>query len=61
MTTSFKLPEDWRRRFHASALTARAEFQRTGLGYSLAEVDAYYRAKLEGRRVHKPRPRLWPR
>lgn len=50
-----------RRRFHADALAARAEFQRTGLGYALSEVHAHYRARLQGRRSRKPRPRLWPK
>jgi predicted transcriptional regulator len=50
-----------RRRFHADAVAARAEFQRTGLGYALADVKAHYRAKLQGRKTRKPKPRLWPR
>ena len=50
-----------RRRFHAEAMAARAQFQRTGLGYVLGEVKAHYRAKLQGRRTRKPAPRLWPK
>jgi len=50
-----------RRRFHAEALAARTEFQRTGMGYALADVKVHYRAKLRGRRTRKPKPRLWPR
>ncbi len=50
-----------RRHFHADALAARAEFQRTGLGYALADVRAHYLARLQGRKARKPRPRLWPK
>ncbi len=50
-----------RRRFHADALAARADFQRSGLGYALADVRAHYRAKLQRRRSRRPRPRLWPK
>ncbi len=48
MATSIKLPEDLKKRI------ARAEFQRSGTGYALAEVKAHYRAKLQGRRSRKP-------
>ncbi|MBI1943234.1 MAG: ribbon-helix-helix protein, CopG family [Betaproteobacteria bacterium] len=50
-----------RRRFYADALAARAEFKRTGLGYSLSDVKAHYRARVQGRRTRKPKPRTWPR
>ena len=48
-----------RRGFLADAHAARAEFQRSGAGYALAEVRAHYRAKLQGRRSRKPKTRLW--
>ncbi len=50
-----------RRRFHADAVAARAAFQRTGSGYALADVEAHYRAKLQGRTTRKPKPGQWPR
>jgi predicted transcriptional regulator len=50
-----------RRQFHADALAARARFQDTGLGYALSDIAAHYRAKLQGRKTRKPRPRVWPR
>lgn len=50
-----------RKKFHAGAYAARAEFQRSGAGYALAEIKAHYRAKLQGKRTRKPKPRLWPR
>ena len=46
---------------HEGAYAARAEFQRSGAGYALAEIKAHYRAKLQGKRTRKPKPRLWPR
>ena len=48
-----------RRGMLADAYAARAEFQRSGTGYALAEVKAHYRAKLQGRRTRKPKLRLW--
>jgi predicted transcriptional regulator len=50
-----------RRGFLADAYAAHAEFQRSGTGYALAEVKAYYRAKLQGRRSRKPKLRSWHR
>jgi predicted transcriptional regulator len=50
-----------RRGFLADAHAAHAEFQRSGKGYALAEVKAYYWAKLQGRRARKPKLRSWPR
>lgn len=50
-----------RRGFLADAYTARAEFQRSGMGYALAEVGAHYRAKLQGKGLRKPKRRSWPR
>ena len=50
-----------RRGLLADAHAARAEFQRSGTGYALAEVKAHYRAKLQGRRTRKPKLRSWPK
>ena len=49
------------RRFLAGALAARESFRRTRTGYALQEVNAYYRAKLQGRKVRKPKLGAWPR
>lgn len=46
--------------FLADAYAARAEFNRSGMGYALAEVKAHYRAKLQGKRTLKPKMRSWP-
>jgi predicted transcriptional regulator len=48
-----------RREFLADAYAARAEFQRSGTGYALAEVKAHYRAKLQGKRSRMPKLRSW--
>lgn len=50
-----------RRRFHAEALEARAEFAQSGIGFALADVKAHYRARLQGRRTRKPKSRTWPK
>ena len=50
-----------RREMLADAYAARAEFQRSGAGYALAEVKAHYRAKLQGKRSRKPKLRPWQR
>jgi predicted transcriptional regulator len=50
-----------RRGFLADAYAARADFQRSGAGYALAEVKAHYRAKLQGKRSRKPKLRSWQR
>ena len=50
-----------RRGFLARAYVARAEFQRSGTGYALADIKAHYRARLEGKRSLKPKLRAWPR
>ena len=50
-----------RRAFLADAYDARAEFQRSGTGYALAEIKAHYRAKLQGRKSRKPKLRSWQR
>lgn len=48
-----------RRAFVVDAYAARAEFQRSGMGYALAEVKAHYRAKLQGKKSRKPTLRPW--
>lgn len=50
-----------RRRFHADALAARAAFRDTGLGYALSDIGAHYRARLQGRKTRKPKPKVWPK
>ena len=50
-----------RRGMLADAYAVRAEFQRSGTGYALAEVKAHYRAKLQGKRSRKPKLRPWQR
>ena len=47
--------------FLADAYAAHAEFQRSGKGYALAAVTAYYRAKLQGRNPRKPKLLLFQR
>ena len=49
-----------RRAFLADAYAARAEFQCSGAGYALADVNLHYRAKLQGKRTRKPKLRSWP-
>ncbi len=63
MATAIKLPEDLKKRrgFLVDAYAARAEFQRSGTGYALAEIKAYYRAKLHGKRSRKPELLSWQR
>ena len=50
-----------RRGFLADAYAARAEFQRSGTGYALAEVKAHYRSKLQGKKTSKAKLRSWPK
>jgi len=60
MAISIRFAEDLKRReFLADAYAALAEFQRSGKGYALAEIAAYYRAKLQGRRTRKPKLRTF--
>jgi hypothetical protein len=63
MTTTRK-PEpadlaEKRRKVVADAREAKEEFERTGLGYAMEEVHAYYRARLLGKKAPKPRLRQW--
>jgi predicted transcriptional regulator len=50
-----------RRRMMADALSARAEFERTGLGYAMQDVHVYFRARMQGKKAAKPRLRQWRR
>ncbi len=50
-----------RRRLIAEATAARQEFDRTGLGYAMEDVHAYYRARIQGKKTAKPRLRQWRR
>ena len=50
-----------RRGFLDDAYAAHTDFQRSGEGYALADVKAYYRAKLQGRKSRKPKLRSWPK
>ena len=47
--------------FLADAYAARAEFHRSGMGYTLAKVKAHYRAKLQGKETRKAKLRSWPK
>jgi predicted transcriptional regulator len=46
-----------RREFIAEALTARDEFSRTGLAYSMDDVHAYVKARAAGKKPAKPKPK----
>lgn len=50
-----------RRRMTAGALAARAEFERTGLGYAMEDVHGHFRARLRGKKAAKPRLKQWRR
>jgi predicted transcriptional regulator len=42
-----------------AARQAREEVERTGRVYDWKEVREHYRAKLQGRRTTKPKPKSW--
>jgi predicted transcriptional regulator len=42
-----------------AARRARDEVERTGRVHDWAEVREYYRAKLQGKRTTKPKPKSW--
>jgi predicted DNA-binding protein len=48
-----------RREFIEQALAADAEMERTGMGYPLEEVHAYFRARAAGKKARRPRLRSW--
>lgn len=61
MATTLKLPRkqtenaEKRREFVAAAHAARAEFVRTGMGYTMEDVHAYIRAKAKGKKARRPK------
>jgi len=50
-----------RRKFVEDAMAADDDMQRTGLGYDLKDVKAYFEAKLSGKRAKRPRLKRWRR
>ena len=53
--------EELRRKFIDDALAADREMARTGRGYDFADVQAYFEAKLSGKRAQRPRLKRWRR
>jgi predicted transcriptional regulator len=47
--------------FVATALAAREKILTTGKGYDAEEVHAYIKARLDGKKVAKPRAKSWRR
>jgi predicted transcriptional regulator len=47
--------------FVADALAARADFERTGLGFRASDVHAHYKARVSGRKTTRPKPSRWRR
>ncbi|MBL8518030.1 MAG: hypothetical protein JNM76_13795 [Betaproteobacteria bacterium] len=45
--------------FVAEAVEARDEALKTGLGYDAAEVHAYVRARIQGKKSAKPKAKSW--
>jgi predicted transcriptional regulator len=48
-----------RRAFVRDALEAEREFEKTGLAYDAADVHRYLRARAEGKRAARPKPKAW--
>ncbi|HEY5922223.1 MAG TPA: hypothetical protein VIV11_11155 [Kofleriaceae bacterium] len=48
-----------RKAFVTEALEARADFAKTGLGYSAREVHAHMRARAAGKRSARPKAKRW--
>ena len=48
-----------RREFIAGALASRDRASRSGLAYAWEDVDAYLRARLQGKRTRRPRLKSW--
>lgn len=46
-------------RFLADAELADAEMRKTGMGYAMEDVHAYFRNKLRGKPARRPRPVAW--
>ena len=47
--------------FVAEALEAEAEMEQTGRYYAAEDVFRYVRARAEGKRARRPKPKVWPR
>ena len=47
------------RDFHAEALEADAEMERTGKGYLLEDAERWFVARLKGREAKRPRTTSW--
>lgn len=47
--------------FVADALAARADFERTGIGFRAAEVHAHHKARAAGKKTTRPKPVPWRR
>ena len=43
--------------FYASAIESKKQFDETGLAYDAEEVNAYFRAKIQGIKLPKPQPK----
>lgn len=48
-----------RKAFLAEGRAAADEAVRTGRGYALEDVKAYYRARAAGKKARRPRPKRW--
>lgn len=48
-----------RREFIASALASRHQALKSGLAYTWEDVDAYLRARLQGKHTRRPRLKPW--
>lgn len=46
-------------RFMADADRADAEMRRSGVGYAMEDVHAYFREKLKGKTARRPKPVAW--
>lgn len=51
--------EEQRRAFVDDALEAEAEMEASGAGYAMADVHAWLRARVAGKRVARPKARSW--
>lgn len=48
-----------RREFTAAALAAREEFAHARTGYAMDDVHSYIKARAQGKKARKPKPRRW--
>lgn len=51
---------EMRSSFVADALTARDSMLKSGKGFDADDVHRYLKAKIEGKRVAKPKAKAWP-